>query len=48
MSDEPIAERTIRTCKEFMSDGVICPYIKTQRKSKKRKQKVSENQLKLF
>ncbi len=44
-SDEPINERTIKVCYDFVMEDKLCPYMVTHRK---RKQKQIKNQLKLL
>ena len=43
--DEPIKQKTIDICRDFILHGVLCPYMKTERKKygKKYEKKV-ENQ----
>lgn len=42
--NEPISERTIQICHDFVMKGTICPYMKTERKKYTKKDK---NQLNL-
>lgn len=42
--NEPINERTIKVCNDFIMHGILCPYIKTERKKYTKKVK---NQLNL-
>ena len=37
--DEPIKQETIDICNEFVLHGVLCPYMKTERKKYKKKVK---------
>lgn len=36
-SDEPINERTITICNDFIMHGKLCPYMKTERKKYEKK-----------
>lgn len=42
--DEPINERTVEVCRDFVMKGTLCPYMKTERKKYTKKVK---NQLNL-
>ena len=44
-SDEPINQRTIDICRDFILHGTLCPYMKTERKKYTKKVK---NQTTLF
>lgn len=46
--NEPIKRKTIDICKDFTLNGVLCPYLQTQRKRYDRKNRKDSNQLSLF
>ena len=39
MSNEPINQRTVDVCYDFIMHGKLCPYMKTERKKYQRKVK---------
>ena len=43
---EPIKQKTIDICRNFTLNGVLCPYLRTERKRYAKKQ--DKNQLNLF
>lgn len=43
---EPIKQKTIDICRNFTLNGVLCPYLRTERKRYAKKQ--NNNQLNLF
>ena len=45
--DDPISERTIKICDDFIMKGIVCPFIKTEWPQRKRRIRVSKEQMKL-
>lgn len=43
--DEPIKQETIDICNEFVLHGVLCPYMKTERKKYAKKQPSNQEKL---
>lgn len=45
--NEPISERTVKICHDFIMKGTLCPFMKTERKKYTRKPKTDKEQLTL-
>lgn len=45
--NEPIKQETIDICKDFILHGVLCPYMKTERKKQTKKEPSNQQKLQL-
>lgn len=43
-NNDPIKEETVRICTEFSRYGVLCPYMKTERRKRKNYTKIDKQQ----